>query len=1002
MSNLEAATESTQSLKKKKSWFGSLRDVVQKGAKAALGYPFKSEPHKDESDLPKSEVCVFDELELMALFINAFYSGTVPAEFKPTIPENSDTNREDSTQRQSIDSMTNSLTFSVRGEPQRRHRLLTKAATASLRQHLSHPSRTNRSSVYSVAERPSSEMAIRPTMDQFVTLSPGNRDGATHTRRSSVADSIVGSIRGIGRRVGKAKQTRSDLKQVSPEMSPETVPLPSSPIDIPAAAPILDLDLGTGGFMTPMFGRSPERPRVSPSLDSKKLMGADCITTGVPPPTPVLGLYSPPIKIADASVGRPVTPRDLLRITIKEKQPPGLPPGPQTPMPGTNMTLDLDATNSEKSDKSHVFERSFTPAFDKESNELRKMRSLDAMAEACAIAHANDELSQIGEDTHTSRSDSGIVMHDEQNQRPLSARRDNGFSETSQTLCSYFSDLPPLERQRTPDNAHSVATITSDYILDDGADSVDEDPFDDTNAVLSGPPSPDRSVDLPFRLKEQRAITGTSTTSAKDTEPTDSLEHVSKDRDSTAELTISIEEYTSSELHLNVITKQPSKENIDPFQDHASGNGADEEIMDPFQDTASDDDTNARAQQLVASDIILPNSDQINPAASEGAFPPAALTVPLQARLPKDQDESSPRNYRSIYTTGLRDTEYTFSFDNWLKETSNAALPESQPSTPHRRRMETSLDSVSTDYDRKTPEVSPSTTTNFDGTPTMRGRKDFNLKRSDRNARVGAMQQPRQLVLPSMYPSSRRGHPRFIVGASDETDATGIQLANFENAYGCGSRETTPKNKSKPLQTRVGSEDSVADSIKNAALNYSQLEERLADAPTGDAEVVFADPTGAFDGAELPSEGFAIYENPIDFKSTSDAKRNPALGRAFGRASASVDDSSAHFKFKPATEPVCRGPEQSSPLPLYSKSTYSPPDDSANTVTGRTNKTRVTSADTLDRSLKLFMSSESGYQADESSVLQENSSASKPTRARYRTKRERDSGVLRETSSNSR
>lgn len=50
-SNLDAATDSGLSLKKKKSWFGSLRDVVHKGAMQAKWAveTLRNDPHRAES-----------------------------------------------------------------------------------------------------------------------------------------------------------------------------------------------------------------------------------------------------------------------------------------------------------------------------------------------------------------------------------------------------------------------------------------------------------------------------------------------------------------------------------------------------------------------------------------------------------------------------------------------------------------------------------------------------------------------------------------------------------------------------------------------------------------------------------------------------------------------------------------------------------------------------------------------------------------------------------------
>jgi hypothetical protein len=642
--------------------------------------------------------------------------------------------------------------------------------------------------------------------------------------------------------------------------------------------------------------------------------------------------------------------------------------------------------SSEKSDKSHVFERSVTPSLDREHKELRKLRSLDAMAEACAIAHANDELAEMTERPSSNDTDSAVSFSQGQALRPQTPRRDNRSSETTQTLHSCPSDMQELTRQRTPDNARQVGIILADTTSDHLGNSVYEDPFDDRNAIKSGPPSPDRTVELPLRPKVHPSLEIEIAAGLREDKET--IVNIEGAEASTIELDSANDKADQSQTGHD-LPEQSSKENIDPFQA-----------------IASDHDTHMRAQQLFTSDIILPNHDNINSAVSEGLSPHGGPLMPQTYYHMKTSQNTSPRSVRShtTYTAGLGDTAYKFSFDNWLRESSGAAPPESEPCTPHRRCMDMSLDSVSNSEERKTPQVSPTTTT-FDRTPSMGNRLDFELKLSERNTRYNALHQASLPLLRDTMQSSRRGPPRFMLGASDETVATGIHLANFESAYS-NSREATPQKKGKALQSRVGSEDSVANSLKNAALDYTQLEERLADVPRSDDQDIFADPMIDAEFGDLPNEGFKVNNvSHTGPSATAEAPVHPSQDEDEPGLD-SQEDVNFRFEFKPTSSRGFTSPAQSSPLPTSPQPLTktgmpsSSATESPETVTGRSGKNRVASSDTLDRSLKLFISSESGYQADESSICEPNLSASKARPTRYRGKGKRSGKPLSEISDN--
>lgn len=217
----------------------------------------------------------------------------------------------------------------------------------------------------------------------------------SHSRKGSLANSLAGSLRGLGRK-SKVAAVEPELsaQQTSSKSSEEAgiYPLPSSPINIPNAAPVLELDLGPTGFTSPIFKSSSAK-----DLKREELKLEDPANiTGVPKSYRLHHMLDEvkPDGIQDA---RAVTPSDLLATQYKltDESDDNQLLAPATPMPGTNFSLEVDGVNSNKSDKSQVFERSVTPVNEKKRKELRSMRSLDAMAESCSIAHAADEAEAV-------------------------------------------------------------------------------------------------------------------------------------------------------------------------------------------------------------------------------------------------------------------------------------------------------------------------------------------------------------------------------------------------------------------------------------------------------------------------------------------------------------------------------------------------------------------------------------------------------------------------------
>ncbi|CAK3814104.1 Hypothetical predicted protein [Lecanosticta acicola] len=168
-----------------------------------------------------------------------------------------------------------------------------------------------------------------------------------------------------------------------------------------------------------------------------------------------------------------VRPSDVLNIPVDDF---GVsqPSGPSTPLPGTGQMFDFDGAN----DSTELFERSVEykdKKYKKENRKLKKMVSLDAMAEECA------NTPSYGLSTEAERS----------RQKRLS---------TLTTVNSIPEDMCEITRQaahlQTPSAGHRNPA-TGEWQSDD--------PFAPGNVVgnvaESGVPSPTRSVKLPLRPK---------------------------------------------------------------------------------------------------------------------------------------------------------------------------------------------------------------------------------------------------------------------------------------------------------------------------------------------------------------------------------------------------------------------------------------------------------------------------------------------------------------------
>ena len=895
---------------------------------------------------------------------------------------------------------------------------MSKVATASLRHHLpGHSSRNKRRSVHSIVGRPSSEMSHIACPEDFASPESGE-ETATHHRKGSKAGSIVGSIRGLNRRAIKRRTSSLPPKRVSLERPVESVPLPSSPIDIPVVAPSLELDLGPAGFMSSTFEPSYARQQAE---DFMKLTDPSNITTGLPKTKNVYLPIHTPVNIQSRKITRQNAPQDLLKLPVEATRS-APPPAPTTPMPGTNFGLEVDGTNSEKSQKSRVFERSVTPPTDKERKELRTMRSLDAMAEACTIAHANDETAQLAElDGTTAATVSPVELDTESttksfydaacSPKPGPSRRGPVHTagrnlSSAETVHSCPFDMPELTRLDSGQELVQHQTTPVELEGENVSGRTSGDPFNDSNVMYSGPPSPDRKVRLPFRLKASPEIAGPTTDEFARGDQSERVRPQTIEEGRTALQLFSPSEIASlraklEQKHSKAVAKQRRHD------EKLSAALSPSKQVENLDNVASEEETQREAREPRAIDVALPDHDQEDDSTAEGLPPHGGPLIPQVYRPLEKSSNSSPRSVRSrtTYTAGLGDTEYKFSLDSWLKDSSTAKAPDLERATPNRRRMDMSLDSVSTTEERTTPQISPASTAPAH-TPSMGNKLEFDLKRSDRNMRYNALHQEIAMEQLDKPFAPLRATPRFIVGGSEDTEEGGMKFADFERAY-AGSREASPKKANQLLQDRVGSQYSVADSLKDAAFDYNQLEARLRKHPSGEN---VREGSAEESSATLPP--LSAQSQSRAFLSPEHARRSGSPSPKKRRSKEELPASSSSYtlnsrNFSPTLPRDNKTSNRFKDLPVMGTTlaTPSPPQiesntqnillssssaDSPATLDGRTIKDRVASADSLDQSLQLFSTPGSGYQADKSSMSPEDSSAFKRIPSRYRSKAKRN------------
>ncbi|KAF2487828.1 hypothetical protein BDY17DRAFT_19186 [Neohortaea acidophila] len=938
-----ADTNSGLTLSKKKSWFGGLGNAVHKVALQAMAAVdlFRIDPqNKSESEGQTRDI----------------------SDDKPDPRQSNDT-----------DALS---TTAIKSDDERSHSATPKSARASLRQHLlHHPSKRHhrQSSMFSTVSRRSGE-ALDTAGFEKLESPPLPEDSPNISKpKSSMASSMVSSIRGLSimRRV---PHDRALEKLTSLEDKAANIPLPSSPINIPSAAPALKLDLGPTGLMPANFNRSPEAKRTKETLE---LTDPANITTARPTShfLPIGSATSSPQAGSYTSSGsdlRPFTPREILHLKLTPLDGGDIKPapGPPTPMPGTNMPLELDGTSEEPPSKAHtansidsdrcqMFERSVTPIDEPKRKELRPMASLDAMAEACTLACTEDDTRADSESslvTQDGKPDSSKLIAPPPS-RVMTPRR-NATCDASLPACP--SDMEELSRQ--PANQPNATNV-----LPGDEWMGDDDPFAPrTSGDGVGPPSPDRRVLLPFRPKDPSPEKDQSIASMVECSPQedalgDMKPEAQLESESPAEETLAAQLQLDDSVVLQLVQALELEGAAELTEEVVADDGG-----------VGEHDALPKAPLHPVGFTFFPSTESEEAPQEEGLSPHGGPLSPqwLDSEMPTSDLNPSANITETADITNINTAEHKFSLTNWMNDIPSECPPPDQPHTPSRRQqMDASVDSFpSVDAERDTPPISPRSSDTAGRTPSMGERIDFDLARSERNGRYNA------LFHEVSVDGAVDGEEVWIGLDPQDEDRDVLEAVDPEEDDISRSKPSPRKDSkvcpdwlraSSPLLPKSVETNDVSRSPESCDEHSIACEQHDNGAPSWlKNDVVSTTPTKTPE--ILPS---TPTERPSKSPGPPQASTSSA---AISTRLTVMDPLGGH----PAINLAGHTPETT-------HSSTDSPIISSHHPTGTIGH-RVTSADTLDDTLDLLQSSQCGYEGDESSAVTSPSPKKKGTPARYR------------------
>ncbi|KAK1079687.1 Trimeric GatFAB AmidoTransferase(AdT) complex subunit [Friedmanniomyces endolithicus] len=674
--------------------------------------------------------------------------------------------------------------FADTPKTERRSTFTPHHAVVSLRQHFSrHSKRGSTNSIFRDKDATSEASPEGP--ERFSTDSHDDKEVATPSRRTSIADSIVGSVRGFSRKVSLKKAALPGELQSQQRRSPErsaaaAVPLPSSPINIPNAPPALSLNLGPTGFISPSFSGS-----LGAGHEEEHMYLTAIITTGKPQ-TRVLYM---PAELEDKATKvwppqQQSAPVDMLHLQMDDLEfdpvmCPARRDGLSTPMPGTNFPLELDGT----SDSPPFFERHVELAECSPTRSglgLRQMRSIDALAQihkhvrpalytndstealanAAVIAHAADEAG--------SAAGIACVEHSDATERALAVIKDLNTTAGTSTMAidatipgtgSSHAPTVPVDQSLESDPLPAPLFIPmDDYSGDhrdlDSASTIATCPRDMVSLSRQSSPSP---IDVDHgdieRWKQSHQNTCLDDRCGKQQdERRDSVMDIGPVADSGppfpnsgVNLPYRFKTPTETSALSRIMPKMPPPQlTCRMVEPSASTCGRPDEqaqsLPVPVSNTCRDTDSivtdydEFKTQHLFCNEeegLSLPDYDNATCVSSPDDSPimPLRLTQLYEAATgpPRDPSPTNSSHGVVLRSTDVGSIFWKFSVNNWLGDEGADAT-------------EASLDDNESDTtETNTSPVCPSSA-DAHRTPSMGSRLDFELQRSERNMRYNALQ----------------------------------------------------------------------------------------------------------------------------------------------------------------------------------------------------------------------------------------------------------------------
>ncbi|CAK1359897.1 unnamed protein product [Cercospora beticola] len=725
---LQSNLDNTLTLNRKKSWFGSAREVFQRGAKGVV-------EHLRSGDRKGSQEDAQEYVNIANSIANTDAARNVDVELPNADEENSSGSA-------SVGESHSSLTPLRPTRAERQKTFTPKSAMNSLRQHIhaSGKEKSRRAALSDITShgvnsaqpvgRISTEIAAATGSSQREMKSPTRQ----HGRTSSVARSVIGSLRGLSRRGTMSDPTSPASDNGSPTKRAASIPLPSSPIDVPAPTLKLNLrdspSLSAGFLYSPaMIDQNSELMSITNPVnqDSMKVPTYYTRLPGEGPADAILAGKGNSRQVPGAVSEFLRLPTDEFEFSTPDR--------PSTPMPGTGAQLELDG-NVDVFDEPPLFERSVeardTPE-KRDNKTLKKMISLDALAEQ----HIRDSPRR------------GIRL------TPSSAtHKVRNISNTT----SGSNDMPPLKLAAlsTPSAGHRDP-VSGQWKSDD--------PFAPGNAVgglaATSPgtvSSHEKSTATPGATVQSTNHSGGSETDSpalqQRASSTAQKRTPSRERELLSEGAALLGQSAARKIAARAISGEATTLGA-PEATRKVPSGAEK-----FE--APQDDTKHVLSQT-SSRLSSAQFDQFHPEhflgledCERGDPPPSMVdsvegksttdrcrcendhpsTAPLYQRVAQSQTPSPSRLSTGLgRSSDVGEVFWRFSVQDWMHKGGHAATPNLEPS-PRQGSVAISIDSVS---DRRvTPPVSPTVTTPGPS-PSMGDRLSFELKRSNRNMRYNAL-----------------------------------------------------------------------------------------------------------------------------------------------------------------------------------------------------------------------------------------------------------------------